>query len=303
MSVRRRKRRKGERREASSWRDVLKIHPAAELFPRMSDDELGELAADIKAHGLKQPIVSWSPGYVGDGVKDRPRYVLDGISRLDAMELAGLPLVSDEGELTGARFDPLWEKERVHSTASGWQIKPGTDPYAYVISANIRRRHLTAEQKRELIAKLIKATPEKSDRAIAKIAKVDHKTVGAVRGNLEARGEVPHVATRKDAKGRRQPARKPERHKVPTESQKRVARRVTLQGAAPMGAAKAKSEVNEVARLRTRIQELEAEVHQLNHEKLALQSEVDELRARVSGMCRRAASPIAPRRRANDATR
>jgi predicted nucleic acid-binding Zn-ribbon protein len=76
---------------------------------------------------------------------------------------------------------------------------------------------------------------------------------------------------------------------------------VTLQGAARMGAAKAKSAVNEVARLRTRIQELEAEVHQLNHEKLALQSEVDELRARVSA--RRAASPIAPRRRANDATR
>ena len=302
MSVRIRKRRKGERREASSWRDVLKIHPAAELFPRMSDDELRELAADIKAHGLKQPIVTWSPGYVGDGVKDRPRYVLDGISRLDAMELAGLPLVSDEGELTGARFDQLWEKDRVCSTASGRQIKPDTDPYAYVISANIRRRHLTAEQKRELIAKLIKATPEKSDRAIAKTAKVDHKTVGAVRGNLEARGEVPHVATRKDAKGRRQPARKPERHKVPTESQKQVARRVTLQGPARMGAAKAKSEMNEVARLRTRIQELEAEVHQLNHEKLALQSEVDELRARVSGMSRRA-SPIAPRRRANDATR
>jgi hypothetical protein len=83
-----------------------------------------------------------------------------------------------------------------------------------------------------------------------------------VRGNLEARGEVPHVATRKDAKGRRQPARKPERHKVPTESQKQV----TLQGAARMGAAKAKSEVNEVVRLRTRVQELEAEVHQLNHE-------------------------------------
>ena len=77
---------------------------------------------------------------------------------------------------------------------------------------------------------------------------------------------------------------------------------MTLQGAARMGAAKAKSEMNEVARLRTRIQELEAEVHQLNHEKLALQSEVDELRARVSGMSRRA-SPIAPRRRANDATR
>ncbi len=46
---------------------------------------------------------------------------------------------------------------------------------------------------------------------------------------------------------------------------------MTLQGGARMGAAKAKSEVND-ARLRTRIHELEAEVHQLNHEKLALQS-------------------------------
>ena len=42
MSVRRRKRRKGERREALSWRDVFNIDPAAELFPRMSDDELGD---------------------------------------------------------------------------------------------------------------------------------------------------------------------------------------------------------------------------------------------------------------------
>ena len=127
MSVRRRKRRKGEPREASSWRDVLKIDPAAELFPRSS------MASAASTRW------SW-PAY---------------------------PLVSDEGELTGARFDQLWEKERVCSTASGRQIKPGTDPYTYVISANIRRRHLTAEQKRELIAKLIKATPEKSDRAIA----------------------------------------------------------------------------------------------------------------------------------------
>ena len=64
----------------------------------------------------------------------------------------------------------------------------------------------------------------------------------------------------------------------------------------PQGAvAKAKSEVNEVARLRTRIQELEAEVHQLNHEKLALQSKVDELRARVSGMCRRPAHRAPPK--------
>jgi hypothetical protein len=39
-----------------SWRDVLPIHPAAELFPLMSKDELHELGEDIKKNGLEQSI-------------------------------------------------------------------------------------------------------------------------------------------------------------------------------------------------------------------------------------------------------
>ena len=38
--------------------------------------------------------------------------------------------------------------------------------------------------------------------------KVDHKTVGSVRAEQEARGEIPHVEKRKDAKGRKQPAKR-----------------------------------------------------------------------------------------------
>jgi hypothetical protein len=62
---------------------------------------------------------------------------------------------------------------------------------AYIISKNIHRRHLTAEQRRALIAKLIKAQPEKSDRQVAKTAKVDHKTVAGVRSEIEGHGEIP----------------------------------------------------------------------------------------------------------------
>src|SRR5262249_25952616 len=82
-------------------------------------------------------------------------------------------------------------------------------PYAYVISANIHRRHLTAEQKRDLIAKLIKATPEKSDRQIAEQAKSNRTTVGQIRKTLEKSGDVSIVDTRTDTKGREQPAKKP----------------------------------------------------------------------------------------------
>jgi hypothetical protein len=36
-----------------SWRDHIKIHPAAELFPLISPAELAELAVDIKKNGLQ----------------------------------------------------------------------------------------------------------------------------------------------------------------------------------------------------------------------------------------------------------
>ena len=62
----------------------------------------------------------------------------------------------------------------------------GADPYALAVSLNIHRRHLTGEQKRELIAKLLKAKPEASNRSIGAQIKVDDKTVASVRRELES---------------------------------------------------------------------------------------------------------------------
>src|SRR5260221_11063114 len=172
--------------QMASWRDVLPIHPAANLLPVMSPDELRALGEDIRKHGLASPVVLWRAD------DKAPLSLLDGRNHLDA----------------------------IGSTAGDW--KPGTgkwegsgkvivldhsvDPFAYVISANIHRRHLTAEQKREIVAALLKANPERSNNATAKIAKVDDKTVGAGRADLERRSEIPNVSTRTDRKGRKQPA-------------------------------------------------------------------------------------------------
>ena len=131
-----------------SWRDVLPIHPAAELFPLMAPDELRALGEDITKNGLKIPIVFC---LADDG---KGRLLLDGRNRLDAMELIGRKLVDRRDELA---LDPTY----LHGLAND------DDPYAFVISINARRRHLTAEQKRELIAKVLKAQSEKSDRQIA----------------------------------------------------------------------------------------------------------------------------------------
>ena len=58
---------------------------------------------------------------------------------------------------------------------------------------------------------MLKASPEKSDRSIAKVAKVSHHTVAKARKQSESRGHIAHVAKRTDSKGRKQPATKPAR--------------------------------------------------------------------------------------------
>lgn len=197
-----------------SWRDVLPIHPAAELFEPLGADELRALSEDIRKHGLTHPVVLWAEGYNGDNQTNRTWYVLDGINRLDALEIAGIETISGPGhgplagkpqvpiETFGARFLKLYEKKETHSFPSMKKsIEKDVDPYAYVISANIHRRHLTTEQKRDLITKLIKADPNKSDRQIAETVKASPTTVRTVRHEMEAKGDVSNLDTRRDSKG------------------------------------------------------------------------------------------------------
>jgi hypothetical protein len=164
----------------AGWRSWLRVHPLAE-FPPLAADELSALAADMKKNGQREPV-----SYIRDA---HGPILLDGCSRLDARELAGKKINIDDS----AVFQRLSDK---------------IDVAAFVISANIHRRHLTAEKKRELIGKLLKAKPETSNLQIAKQVKADDKTVEKVRNELERRSEIPNVATKTDTKGRVQPAKK-----------------------------------------------------------------------------------------------
>src|SRR5215472_465772 len=83
------------------------------------------------------------------------------------------------------------------------------DPYDYVVSVNERRRHLSTAQRSEIAAKLLKARPDLSDRAIAKTAQLDHTTVASKRRKLEAGGEIHHPTKRTGRDGKAQSRRKP----------------------------------------------------------------------------------------------
>jgi hypothetical protein len=61
---------------------------------------------------------------------------------------------------------------------------------------------LDNEQKRQVIADLLKADPSMSDRHIGKAAAADHKTVAAQRDKMVSTGELPQLKERKGADGK-----------------------------------------------------------------------------------------------------
>lgn len=191
----------------TSWRDVIMVHPAAELFPLMGSGELRELGEDIKANGMKMPIILLQ--------QERGLSLIDGRNRLEALEVVGCDVPAlFQACLEGKPRPELWVEYVAEPGVDSALTDQNADPYEYVISANIRRRHLTAAQRSDLIAALLKTNPERSDRAIAEIAKVDHEKVGTARKQLESTGDIPPVGKRigRDGKARKPPTQPAEPH-------------------------------------------------------------------------------------------
>jgi hypothetical protein len=172
-----------------SWRDVIPVYPAAELFPMMGADELKTLGEDIRANGFAHQCVFWTPdsdyrnwseAECLQRFKRGEFYLLDGRNRVAALAsldyLDGWP-------------DRIWPPAL--DAYDPVLLGPDTDPRRFILSSNLHRRHLTAAPKRDRIAVVLKAQPEKSNRAIARQIKVDHKTVGEVRAKLTLAREIP----------------------------------------------------------------------------------------------------------------
>jgi hypothetical protein len=93
--------------------DILKPHPLAALFPDLPSDELAHLVRDIKERGQLEPII------LHKGL------ILDGRNRYRACQMAGVKPQTEE-------FNPKATKR---------------SPSEFVLSRNLRRRHLSVGQK------------------------------------------------------------------------------------------------------------------------------------------------------------
>ncbi len=185
---------------AQPWRKLLPVHAAAELFPRMKGDELVALGEDIRQNGLRVAIVVIEVDQSAVMVQGRPVALLDGRNRLDALEATGHRINFHSYKDTFGR--DCW-------TACGQEqigvrialVRPN-DPQEFVLALNILRRHLAAKQRRKLISRLLRLTPEASNRQIAARANADHKTDAQFRVAQEGTGEIPQLSKRTGRDGR-----------------------------------------------------------------------------------------------------
>jgi hypothetical protein len=185
------------------WREVLPVHPAAEIIPPYESSKLIALGCNIKtAGGMTMPIIIL--------VEADGKVLLDGRSRLDALCAVGIKF---EIKIVGGQ---------VVIDAPGYIIPAPTEipasadfnPYRFVLIANLHRRYLEAAAKRAIVRKAITAQPNLSDRAIAAMTGVSKDMVGGLRAQLSNGGSAIS-GERLEATGRKARGRKPKIHPAP----------------------------------------------------------------------------------------
>lgn len=93
------------------------VHPVANIFPMMTQEEFESLKDDIQLHGQREPVVFWHD------------QLIDGRNRMMACQALGIE-------------------------AEWCELDSDDDPVAYVVSHNLHRRHLSTSQRAMVAAKL-----------------------------------------------------------------------------------------------------------------------------------------------------
>jgi hypothetical protein len=142
-----------------------------QLLPPLSEDEYAALREDIRGAGVRVPIDV-----------DEDGNILDGHHRKAIADELGVECPE--------------------------RIVRGLPDFAkvdYALTVNLTRRHLTREQRRDLVTKSLKRDPRVSDREHARRCGVSHTYVSGVREALEAAEQLATVASRIGKDGRERP--------------------------------------------------------------------------------------------------
>ena len=146
-----------ENRVTITGRD-FEVHPVAAMFPEFPPEEYANLRADIEANGVRFPVVVCG------------RWLVDGRTRLRACRDLDIE-------------PPIQE------------LDEGTDVVEWIVSANVRRRHLSTSQRAVLAAQLADGEGVTLDDAAASLS-VSRMSVARARAAREIESGKVHAALR-----------------------------------------------------------------------------------------------------------
>jgi hypothetical protein len=166
--------------------EMFEVHPAAGIFPMLSDEELTELANSINVHGLREKIaIIPNPAEKGKWL------VLDGRNRLQALRL----LKVDDKKILSDHIRIV-------------DLKPmNATPEEYVLMANIERRNLTREQRKALAGKLAVMLAE-AQKDLPKAERIDALSEAAKKAGVSRRTAATASGKIKNPKGQKKAAAK-----------------------------------------------------------------------------------------------
>jgi len=147
-----------------------------QVMPRLTPDEYDDLEQSILEHGVQVPITVGPDGAIIDG------HHRDEIARKHDLHCPRVTAKGDAATLRGLAF-----------------------------SLNLDRRHLSREQKRQIVAESLAADPDLSDREHERRTGASRNVVGRVREEMEQDGRLSQSDSRMSGDGRVRPASQPPR--------------------------------------------------------------------------------------------
>jgi hypothetical protein len=172
-----------------------------QVMPALPAEDYEALKADIAARGVMVAIEM-----------DEYGNILDGYNRIKVCRELGIndyPVVVRSG---------LSEAEKL----------------THARRVNLLRRHLSQEQRRQLVADELRGDPSRSDRQIAAGLGVDHKTVGAARDRLGGTGEIPQLEKTTGTDGKARPVNRQHKRRLISGIGKTMPSRDKKAGPSPM---------------------------------------------------------------------
>lgn len=153
------------------------------------------LRCSIKEHGARVPLIFFVD-------IDGKEWLLDGRGRVKAMEELGIPVLGTDGTLNTSTVHCAEDGREWAIRCEHYYAEQGADPDKIVADFNLARRQLTVQQKRDYVANLLKASPERSNNSTARIAGVSDHTVASIRATLETTSQIARLPNRTGADGK-----------------------------------------------------------------------------------------------------